>query len=344
MSVRAMIPLVFNWLLLAQAPVAAVAIYSSVFVFGAGTVPSVLAVVATALHLLLGIYCCVARAAPGSYHIYGVLSCLVVCAGLWCGSLCYFAWHITLLAGRPEATDRRLFAAWTKAGCAMAVLSISLDLLLLGVFLLTSTNQQPQDPEKASFTSSSTDNPPQLPPLTPLPHHRISLPYPPTATPPPNPTRNPHIPPTIIPVPPEHRTKPLPPPPPQQQQQHPPQPSPYYHETIDPSAPLNRIHLILALCALQNPHSGNWPPSRELASLLKLWTGGRDVTLGMGPTGRGATALAHACLIDLCQFVWAAQREGREGEVLSWAEIPTPPINPTYAVREQTITPTINHP
>jgi hypothetical protein len=144
MSVRVMIPLAFNWLLLAQTPLAAVAIYASVFVFGAGAVPSVLVIVAvssssqspelqvghttntgqTALHLLLGIYCCVTWAAPRFYHIYAILSCLIVCSGLWCGPLCYFAWRITLLDDRPEATDRRLFAAWTKVGCAMAALSM----------------------------------------------------------------------------------------------------------------------------------------------------------------------------------------------------------------------------
>lgn len=36
---------------------------------------------------------------------------------------------------------------------------------------------------------------------------------------------------------------------------------------------------------------------------------------------RGVTALATACLTDLCHTVWAAQREGREAELLSREEL-----------------------
>lgn len=51
-----LIPSIFNWFLLIQAPVAAFAIYASVYVFGTGTVPSVLAIVAvSSVHYKSGI-------------------------------------------------------------------------------------------------------------------------------------------------------------------------------------------------------------------------------------------------------------------------------------------------
>jgi hypothetical protein len=46
---RVAIPNIFNWFLLSQAPVAAVAIYASLYVFGPGTFPSIAAIVAVGL-------------------------------------------------------------------------------------------------------------------------------------------------------------------------------------------------------------------------------------------------------------------------------------------------------
>ena len=46
MSSRMVIPRAFSWLLPAQGLVAAVAIYASIYVFGVGAVPFILAVVA----------------------------------------------------------------------------------------------------------------------------------------------------------------------------------------------------------------------------------------------------------------------------------------------------------
>jgi len=77
----------------------------------------------------------------------------------------------------------------------------------------------------------------------------------------------------------------------------------------------NRIDVIRRLCALQHP-DGHWDYSNELAELVKMW-GGRDL---MAPA-HGATALTHACLADLCNYVWTAQRDGREHESLSAAEL-----------------------
>jgi hypothetical protein len=46
---RVIIPNLFGWLLLIQVPIAAIAIYASVFVFGGKSVPFILAVVAVSL-------------------------------------------------------------------------------------------------------------------------------------------------------------------------------------------------------------------------------------------------------------------------------------------------------
>jgi hypothetical protein len=77
----------------------------------------------------------------------------------------------------------------------------------------------------------------------------------------------------------------------------------------------NRIDVIRRLCSLQHP-DGHWDYSTELADMVKMW-GGRDL---MAPA-HGATALTQACLADLCNYVWTAQRDGREHESLSAAEL-----------------------
>lgn len=50
---RVVIPRAFNWLLPAQGLVAAVAIYASIYVFGVGKIPFILAVVAVSPQLAL---------------------------------------------------------------------------------------------------------------------------------------------------------------------------------------------------------------------------------------------------------------------------------------------------
>jgi hypothetical protein len=90
---------------------------------------------------------------------------------------------------------------------------------------------------------------------------------------------------------------------------------------FNPTANLNlnnRITLILRLCALQHLPQGNWSYTPELGALLNTWAK-RDIV--MAPTAHGLTALAHACLIDLTQTIWTAQREGRENQVLSAEEM-----------------------
>ena len=82
-----------------------------------------------------------------------------------------------------------------------------------------------------------------------------------------------------------------------------------------PYDPRNRIDVICRLCSLQQS-DGRWDYSLELADLVKMW-GGREL---MSPA-HGVTALAHACLLDLCNHVWAAQREGSEHASLSAAEL-----------------------
>jgi hypothetical protein len=200
-----------------------------------------------------------------------------------------------------------------------------IDIILLGISLLDVTRQQALESGKSSFVSTESSQAPQvclapfvhfhtylvppltlpqLPPLTPLDRYRISLPYH-------RPTSNLPEGPTVIRVPSSPRPHR---PAPNRRHQHE-QPAPWYFHT-DPYAPPNRITLILSLCHLQQP-AGNFPATAALTALLKTWTGGREVHI----TAHGATALAHACLTDLCHTVWRAQREGREEAVLSRAEL-----------------------
>jgi len=79
--------------------------------------------------------------------------------------------------------------------------------------------------------------------------------------------------------------------------------------------PSNRVDVIRRICSLQHP-DGHWDYSDELAELARLW-GGREL---MAPA-HGVTALTHASLLDLCNYVWTAQREGREQEALTAAEM-----------------------
>ncbi|KAL2159878.1 hypothetical protein VTH06DRAFT_2011 [Thermothelomyces fergusii] len=137
-----MFPSALKWLLLLQAPAAGVTISASVLIFGARAVPSALAVVAAVLHFLLGLYSglssCAAPSRPGCCYVccvYVVPCCLViVCAGLWCGPLCYFAERIAWprvgqlgsASSREDAEWPRL-SMWTKGGCAMSVASMSVS-------------------------------------------------------------------------------------------------------------------------------------------------------------------------------------------------------------------------
>ncbi|KAL2200441.1 hypothetical protein P885DRAFT_66126 [Corynascus similis CBS 632.67] len=231
----------------------------------------------------------------------------------------------------------------------------SVDLVLLGVLLFTVGRQQFGNSEKGSVTSDSMESPPQLPPLSPIQHHRISLPYPPPEAL--RLARNQHIPPTIFHVPSEDEPrlsnttdKQLPPSPSPSSPTPPPAHRVPSYTVIDPTTGrVNRINLILALAHLQDPCVGIWAPTSELTALLEAWAGGRRlgainstnynnnnniINLNIGGQGHGnngnsqsyghgATALAHACLIDLCQTVWTAQREGREAAVLSAEELRT---------------------
>ncbi|KAK4244280.1 hypothetical protein C7999DRAFT_35364 [Corynascus novoguineensis] len=283
-----MLPSVFNWLLLLQAPAAGVAIYATVLIFGTGTIPFVIAVVATGLHFLLGIYCYLNLSKPGNRCLYVALGCCTTaCGGLWCGPLYYFARTVVWFrvehlgsARLEKSTDWPQLSRWAKAGCAMSVLSTSVDLVLLGVLLFTAGRQQIGNSEKGSVTSDSIESPPQVYPTT---------------------------------------------------------------------GRVNRITLILAIARLQDPRVGTWAPTAELTALLEAWAGGcrfgainttnnnnsnNMINLNIGGQGHGnngnsqsyghgATALAHACLIDLCQTVWTAQREGREAAVLSAEELRT---------------------
>ncbi|GAB1318844.1 hypothetical protein MFIFM68171_09054 [Madurella fahalii] len=313
------IPRPFGWLLPALGPVAGVSIYASIYVFGVGTIPFILAVVAGGLHFLLGLYFCLTRSRPGSYHMYTVPVWLVVCAGVWGGVLYYFTQFVELIVNTSETffegTDRPLVPVWSKVGCALSGLNVFLDLTLLGIFILSLVRQSTQEPQHNSYVSA---------PVYATSHvTEQSM------------SRRQQQ---------QHQQQQQQPQPPQQQQQQQPQYRPYQYQypqhqvmpathamqtpdlkspSPSPSrppsrraySPLNRIDVIRRLCALQHP-DGHWDYSPELAELVKLW-GGREL---MAPA-HGVTALTHACLTDLCNYVWTAQREGREHECLGSEEL-----------------------
>lgn len=90
---------------------------------------------------------------------------------------------------------------------------------------------------------------------------------------------------------------------------------------------MNRVALILAIVRLQDPRTGSWAPAADLTGLLQAWAAGSrraaatHINININIGSHGTTALAQACLIDLCQTVWTAQREGTEAVVLSAQEL-----------------------
>ncbi|KAK4126292.1 hypothetical protein N657DRAFT_301102 [Parathielavia appendiculata] len=201
-----------------------------------------------------------------------------------------------------------------------------IDLLLLGVLILRRTSKPGSVTSKDAYESSSLsatlNTPPQLPPLTYIRHHRISLLYPPSSPIPP-------LSPGLIP------SMPLPQPklatPTRPSEQHEEQHAEHHTHNDglslvnQPNHPPNRITFILRLCALQNLPAGNWSYTPELGTLVNTWAQ-RSIVMAApssSPHGLGITALAHACLTDLCHTVWSAQREGRENDVLSGSEMRT---------------------
>ncbi|KAH6635512.1 hypothetical protein B0J18DRAFT_454059 [Chaetomium sp. MPI-SDFR-AT-0129] len=188
----------FLVLLLIQVPLAVVTISASILSFSVHAAPSAVAIAVTILHPLLALFYS-SRARGHRLHLYVTLFGLVVCTGLLCIPLAFFARRVHMVNRHPEDATRTV-SAWAKVGSATTSLSILLDLALAVVLVYPRRQYALPESEKASFITASSDTPPQLPPLSSLNHHRISFPdRPPTASPSPNP--NAHIPPTIMLVP-----------------------------------------------------------------------------------------------------------------------------------------------
>ncbi|KAK4231276.1 hypothetical protein QBC38DRAFT_242132 [Podospora fimiseda] len=289
-SRKVLIPRIFNYLLPLQGIVAAVAIYSSIYVFGVGKIPFILNVVAAGLHFLLGVYFCITQARPGIHHAYIVPPWLLSGAAVWSVALYYFTkvleailktFPITSSLNYPQPTQP-LTPTWTKVGCAMTGFNVILDLTLLIWFILSilkQTRSSPSSqPQQTSFISTPippSHYPSSIPQFQSQPH-QFSPPHPP-------------------PSPSDFKSS------------HPPSPPSYSSQ--------NRISVLRRLCTLQHPN-GHWDYSPELASLVKLW-GGREL---MSPA-HGVTALTNACMTDLVNYIWQAQREGREHQMLTAAEL-----------------------
>ncbi|EJT77949.1 hypothetical protein GGTG_03052 [Gaeumannomyces tritici R3-111a-1] len=99
---------------------------------------------------------------------------------------------------------------------------------------------------------------------------------------------------------------------PHQHAQH--QQQPYSAGGYDPQ---NRIEILRRLVSLQAA-DGHWDWSQDLHEVLRIC--GRDVT-DASPVGM--TSIANALTVDICQYVWTAQREGREHTALTAAEMIT---------------------
>ncbi|KAL2120456.1 hypothetical protein VTJ04DRAFT_4483 [Mycothermus thermophilus] len=349
----AVVNLLRAWLLVVEAPVAAIVVFSSVSVAGPASVPSILAIVATVLHILLCIFCCATRSQDGTHYIWVSIAWLVACAGLWSGPAYFLGRFLTHPEDLNPERPKGALEVWVQVGCAMSLLSFFITTALIALSLAaTRRPSQPDLPEKPGSSSSSDSEalppppppPPQLPSLSPLQRQRISFPFSRSSRSSRSQRSSRHERRTVRLVTPSSSspstnlssTPPTPPPKPPGYQPRPPMPW-YFAVITHPSLPPNRVNLILALCHLQLPE-GNFPATPLLSHLLSAWTN-RPIPLssgsgssgssgsGSGSSGStgtetpGATALAHACLTDLCQTIWQAQREGTEGYVLTEEEL-----------------------
>ncbi|KAK0735851.1 hypothetical protein B0T21DRAFT_412445 [Apiosordaria backusii] len=192
------IPRAFNWLLPAQGVVAAVAIYASIYVFGVGTIPMILAVVAAGIHFLLGLYFCLTQSLPGTYHNILIPIFLLLGTAVWSACLYYFAKFVDHLLTYPSltsswsTTSQPQTPTWSKVGLATSVLNIFLDLALLLIFLLSILDQRPPKPSVLPTTTTTTTT------TTYTSHHQFT----PLSVSPPQPNPDPHHTTTIPPVPP----------------------------------------------------------------------------------------------------------------------------------------------
>ncbi|KAK3390509.1 hypothetical protein B0H63DRAFT_117649 [Podospora didyma] len=321
------IPPSFQWLLPAQGFVAAVIIYSTIYVFKAG------------LHFVLGLYFCFSQKWPGSYHLFIVPPWLVAAAGIWCCCVYYFTKQVELILSLPngvwraaDGTEQPEVGTWSKVGLATSALDVFIDLALLAIFILGYLRDAPQPNQQSSaYTPVSTAPPattqyqyqqqqqpqqyqqqyPQQYQLqqqqqyqqpqqyqAPALDYKNSTPTPPTVLPLPSPPPPP--PPALDPPPAIGTTTPR-------------QGTPT--QSYDRN---NRIDVIKRLCALQHP-DGHWDYTIELAEVVRMWGGGRELTLHAAQ--HGVTAVTHACLLDLCNYVWGAQRDRREQTALSPGEL-----------------------
>ncbi|KAK0665917.1 hypothetical protein QBC41DRAFT_349246 [Cercophora samala] len=272
---RFVIPRAFNWLLPAQGVVAAVAIYSSIYVFGVGTTPMILAVVAAGIHFVLGLSLCLTQSLPNQshYHKTTIPIFLLLGAGVWAACLYYLAKQVDLLLTYPslaqsyEQTSQPQTPLWSKVGLAATALNVFLDLALLVIIILSILDQKP--------TPLPTISAPQQQQSYYTSHHQFTTPTPLS--------HNHHTP--IPPVPPI--------------------PSTYYSPSSPPRPPTppNRITLLRRLCALQHPATGSWVYSPELAQLLN--------TCGISlspptPQEYETTTLTHASLSNLLHQIYTA--------------------------------------
>lgn len=78
----------------------------------------------------------------------------------------------------------------------------------------------------------------------------------------------------------------------------------------------NRIEVLRRIGLLQQP-DGHWDWSPELQELVRQWGGGEMVDAYPNTVTRATVA----CILNIAEYVWAAQREGREQTALSVPEM-----------------------
>ncbi|KAM7196371.1 hypothetical protein V8F20_007030 [Naviculisporaceae sp. PSN 640] len=168
------IPQPFSYLLPAQGLVAGVAIYATIYVFGVGKIPFILAVVAAGLHFLLGVYFCFIKNRLRAHDFFLVPLVLVAGAGVWAGSVYYFAKLLDDVLklgnlrigtiGTTTTTSQPEIATWTKVGISMTGLNVLIDIILVIVFIVAASKKSSPYPRQ-----EPTYVPPQVPTPAPAP-------------------------------------------------------------------------------------------------------------------------------------------------------------------------------
>ncbi|KAK4217812.1 hypothetical protein QBC37DRAFT_307407 [Rhypophila decipiens] len=310
------IPQPFSYLLPGQGLVAGVAIYSTIYVFGVGKIPFILAVVAAGLHFLLGVYFCFVKNRLRTHDLYLVPVVLVAGAGVWAGSLYYFAklLEVVLRLGRIVSTGSQPeTATWTKVGTSMTGLNVLLDIILLIVFIVAVSDFKTPLPVASAISPTGSPSPSQQQqyyqqyqqPQTVMYQHQRQQSFTPSQQQQQQQTpqyQQQHFSSHAVSYSPSPQPPPTPPPPQPSQVQ--------YGQSHNMAANTNRITTLRRLSALQSP-PGNWIYTPELASLLVSQSPQQQpVIITPNTPSQNITLQTKHLMTILRDGISSAQREG----------------------------------